>query len=119
MAYISNSSPSDHQNLERNRLARIRRQARKRGFRILKDWSGAAYDLVCTSIHPPCALVELNHVPLGVIEAALSWPLPPPRLPRKRVARPTEPQPTAQACHPAAAPGFHQAFVDLLKGRAS
>jgi hypothetical protein len=110
---------SHSQNGERNLLARIRRQARKRGLRVLKDWTGS-YNLVDTHIEPPRALVGLEHASLSDIEAAVRTPLPPPRPTRKRppVERLTEAvEPSSQASHPAAG-GFTD-LVDLLKGGTS
>jgi hypothetical protein len=113
---------SHSQNGERNLLARIRRQARKRGLRVLKDWTGS-YNLVDTHIEPPRALVGLEHASLSDIEAAVRTPLPPPRPTRKRppVERLTEviePQPSQASPSAAAAAGFTD-LVDLLKGSAS
>jgi hypothetical protein len=53
---------SEQARLARTRLARIRRLARGRGFRILRDWQGT-FSLVDTKIEPPRALTELFHVP--------------------------------------------------------
>jgi hypothetical protein len=138
MLHMASSPPSDNPNLERNRLARVRRRAKKRGFRVLKDWTGCRFHLIDTYVFPPRALVELNHVSLDIIEAALAVPLPPPRPPRRRrrghnltecndapewmcrrVARLDGnglPQPS-QASHPAAT--SFTSLVDLLKGGAS
>src|SRR5262245_11335350 len=78
------SPPSpDNQNVDRNRLARIRRQARKRGHRVLKDWTGS-YSLIDAYVEPPRALAGLEHASLSDIETAVFTPLPPPRPPRKR-----------------------------------
>jgi len=110
MLYIASSSPPCHQNVvERTRLARVRRVAKKRGLRILKDWTGR-YNLVDTHVEPPRALVGLEHASLSDIEAAVFTPLPPPRPPRKRNGG--APQ---QASHPAAA-SFTR-LVDLLKAQ--
>jgi hypothetical protein len=64
-----------------NLLMRLRRLARKRGFRILRDWQGT-FSLVDTRIEPPRALSGLTHVPLAVIGEAVLAPLPPPKLRR-------------------------------------
>lgn|SRR5262249_4353355 len=113
MLHIASPPPPDNQNVEPNHLARIRRQARKRGFRILRDWQGT-FSLVDTKIEPPRALAELTHVPLPTIETAISTPLPPPRLPRKRpgMARLTEAVETSQASHPAADHGHDNGHGD-------
>jgi hypothetical protein len=78
--HIASPPPPNNQNLDRNHLARVRRQARKRGFRVLKDWSGS-WSLVDARIQPPRALVGLVHVTLAKIETAVLTPLPevPPR----------------------------------------
>jgi hypothetical protein len=116
LLHIASPSPPNNQNVDRNRLARIRRQARKRGFRVLRDWTGG-FNLVNTHVEPPRALVGLEHASLADIETAVATPLPPPRPPRKRsVERLTEPagaQPS-QASHPAAA--SFGSLIDLLNG---
>ena len=120
MLYLATSSSPCHQNVDRYYLARIRRLAKKRRLRILKDWTGQ-YSLVDANVEPPRALVGLEHASLSDIKTAVATPLPPPRPPRKRppVAHLTdtiEPQPS-QANHPAASSFTH--LVDLLKGGAS
>jgi hypothetical protein len=105
MLHINARLPSDNQNSDRNRLARIRRQARKRGFRVLKDWTGG-YNLVDTHVEPPRALPGLEHAPLQDIETAVTTPLP-----RKR---PTVERLTPQASHPTA--DSIVSLIDLLKG---
>jgi hypothetical protein len=120
MLHIASPPPPNNQNVDRNRLARIRRQARKRGFRILKDWTGA-YNLVDTHVEPPRALAGLEHASLADIETAVTTPLPPPRPPRKRstverLTGPVGPQPS-QASHPAADSFTH--LVNLLNGGAA
>ena len=117
---IGGPSPSDNQNVERNHLARIRRQAKKRGHRVLKDWTGE-YSLVDANVEPPRALAGLEHASLEAIEVAVTTPLPPPRPPRKRPAMARledngSPQPS-QAPHPAAA--NFTSLVDFLKGGAT
>src|SRR5262245_57082767 len=120
MLHIASVLPPHNQNVERKRLARIRRQARKRGCRVLKDWTGQ-WNLVDTHVEPPRALAGLEHVSLSDIETAVTTPTPPPRPPRKRppVERLTEPpaSPASQANHPAAASFTN--LVELLKGSAS
>jgi hypothetical protein len=74
MLHITSPLPSD--NGERRALARIRRLAKKRGFRVLKDWTGT-FSLVDAKIEPQRALIGLVHVPLLKIEDAVSTPLPP------------------------------------------
>jgi hypothetical protein len=69
--------PTPCKNDDRNYLARLRRLAR-RGFRVLKDWSGA-WSLVDTRIAPQRALVGLVQVSLATIEVELNHPLPAPR----------------------------------------
>jgi len=59
-------------------LAQLRRIAERRGFRILKDWTGTR-SLIDAEIEPPRALMGLWHVSLNRIEAALMVPLPPPK----------------------------------------
>jgi hypothetical protein len=68
-------------------LARIRRQAKRRGFRVLRDWAGG-YSLVDAKIEPQRALLGLDHAPLWTIEQTLFTPLPEPPPRRKRAARP-------------------------------
>ena len=116
MLHIATSSPPCHLNVERNHLARIRRQAKKRGFRILK---AGTYSMVDDArISPPRALAGLEHRPLAEIESAVATPLPPPRPPRQRsaVGRLTEAQPS-QASHPAA--DSFVSLIDLVKESAS
>jgi hypothetical protein len=67
-------------------LNRLRRYARARGFRILKDWTGA-YSLVDARIAPQRALDGLIHIPLTTIGIALTTPPPAPK--PKRVRRAT------------------------------
>jgi hypothetical protein len=85
MLQVTTSAPFYKSN-DRDHLARIRYQARKRGFRLFKDWSGT-WSLVDARIEPPRALVGLFHVPLKKIEAALRAPLPV-KPPRRRKAVP-------------------------------
>jgi hypothetical protein len=65
-------------NTEKRKLARLRRLAKPRGFRVLKDWSQTWF-LVDAKIAPPRALIGLFHVSLSKIETALLTPLPPPQ----------------------------------------
>jgi hypothetical protein len=74
-------------------LNRLRRYARARGFRILRDWTGT-YSLVDARIAPQRALDGLVHVPLAAIGVALTTPLPP--LKPKRVKRATVVEPMAR-----------------------
>lgn len=53
----------------------LRRAAKRRGFRIVKDWTGT-WSLVDIKIAPPRALFGLLDVSLAEIEVALSTPLP-------------------------------------------
>jgi hypothetical protein len=68
-------------------LNRLRRYARARGFRILRDWTGA-YSLVDARIAPQRALDGLVHVPLATIGVALTAPLPAPKPKRVRPMTP-------------------------------
>jgi hypothetical protein len=69
-------------------LNRLRRYARARGFRILRDWTGT-YSLVDARIAPQRALDGLVHVPLATIGVALTAPLPTPK--PKRAIGPIHP----------------------------
>jgi hypothetical protein len=120
LQHIGPQPPPNNKKYERNHLARLRRQAKKRGLRVLKDFTGS-YNLVDTHVEPPRALAGLEHACLSDIETAVTTPLPPPRPPRKRqpAARLDGnglPQPS-QASHPAAT--SFTTLVDLLKGGAS
>jgi hypothetical protein len=86
----------------KNRLAKLRRHAKRRGFRILRDGTGA-FSVIDTRIEPPRVLLGLDHAPLWAVEQAIFVPLPelPPR--RKRMARLAEPTNTeapTEAGHP-------------------
>lgn len=72
---------------EKTYLARLRRYARARGFRILHDWTGG-YSLVDARIAPQRELSGLTHVSLTEIGIALTTPLPPPKPKRVRRAMP-------------------------------
>jgi hypothetical protein len=98
------SPPANRHKSERARLARVRRQARKYGLRVLKDWTGG-YNVIATHVEPPRALVGLEHVPLSDIEAAVSPPPRPLRPKRQQVERLNggDPSPITQATHPGAA----------------
>jgi hypothetical protein len=100
-------------NGERNHLARVRRAAKKRGFKVRKDWSGA-FNLITESTVPPRALAGLEHVGLTEIEAAVSTPLPPPKPVRIAVGRLTEKAQSPQASHPALS-GFASLVESVLK----
>jgi hypothetical protein len=102
--HIASSPPSCHQILDRNRLARVRRAARKRGFRIRKDWSGG-FNLITANTVPPRALAGLEHVSLSEIEAAVCTPLSPPKPVRIAVGRLAEKAQAPQAPHPAVVGG--------------
>jgi hypothetical protein len=79
-----------HPEKSQSYLNRLRRYARARGFRILKDWTGT-YSLVDTRVEPQRALDGLVHVPLAVIGVALTTPLPVPKPKRVRRAAVVEP----------------------------
>jgi hypothetical protein len=66
-------------------LARLRRQARKRNFRIPINWTGnfTPFD---TRIEPPFASTGPAHVPVAEIAAAVLAHLPPPK--PKRTCQP-------------------------------
>jgi hypothetical protein len=86
----------------RNQLSKIRRHAKKRGFRVRQDGTGN-FSVIATQIEPPRPLVGLDHVPLWVIEQVITTPLPEPPPRRKRVARLVEPTNTetpTEAGHP-------------------
>jgi hypothetical protein len=94
-----------------NRLAKIRRHAKRRGFRILRDGTGA-FSVIDTRIEPPRVLLGLDHAPLWAIEQAILAPLPEPPPRRKRMVRLVEPPNTAaptEAGHP------FRVLVDTLK----
>ena len=86
MLHIASSSPPYHQNVARNHLARLRRAAKARGFRILRDGCGG-FSLIDVKVEPPRPLLGCDHQQLWVIEQVILTPLPelPPR--RKRMAR--------------------------------
>jgi hypothetical protein len=118
--HIASSSSPRHQNVDRNRLARIRRWAKRRGHRVLKDWTGQ-YSLVDANVEPPRALAGLEHASLSDIEVAVTTPPPPPRPSRKRqpMARLEgngSPQ-SPQASHPGAR--SFEVLIDLLNRSAS
>jgi len=99
-------------------LSKIRYQAKKRGFRVLRDGCGC-FSLINIKVEPPRPLIGVDHVPLWVIEQVISTPLPEPKPRRKRMARLAEPAPVveeahAQACHGQAA--FRQ-LIELLQAR--
>ena len=105
-------------------LSKLRYQARKRGFRILRDGCGC-FSVISTQIEPPRPLIGLDHVPLWTIEQIISTPLPEPPPRRQRTARPVEPTPIVEAVAPvvAEAPAHAQAhhsflaLVEALKAR--
>ena len=108
----------------RSSLAKTRRRAKVRGFRVLKDGCGF-YSVIDTKVEPPRPLVGLDHVPLWVIEQVIITPLPEPPPRRKRMARPVEPTPSVEEVAPvvAEAPAHAQAhhsflaLVEALKAR--
>jgi hypothetical protein len=57
----------------RSSLAKTRRRAKARGFRVLNDGCGC-YSVIDTKIEPPRPLVGLDHVPLWVIEQVIATP---------------------------------------------
>jgi hypothetical protein len=89
-------------------LSKIRYQAKKRGFRVLRDGCGC-FSLINTKVEPPRPLIGVDHVPLWVIEQVIFTPLPEPRPRRKRSNG------APQASHPAATSFTH--LVDLLKAQ--
>jgi hypothetical protein len=95
---------------KRNNLARIRRQAKRRGFRVLRDGTGN-FTVISTAIEPPRPLVGLDHVPLWVIEQVVLTPLPepPPRRRMARLAEPTNAEAPTEAGHP------FRSLVEALK----
>jgi|SRR5215831_10506899 len=105
MLHITPLPPSD--NGERKTLAKIRRLAKKRGFRILRDGTGN-FSVISTQTEPPRPLLGLDHVPLWVIEQVILTPLPEPCPRRKPMVRP--PAPTATADH-------FLALVEALKAQ--
>ena len=103
----------------RSSLAKTRRRAKARGFRVLNDGCGC-YSVIDTKIEPPRPLVGLDHVPLWVVEQVILAPLPEPPPRRKRMARPVEPAPTVEAAAPvvAEAPAHaraHPSFLSLIE----
>jgi hypothetical protein len=103
-----------------NSLSKLRYQARKRGFRVLRDGCGC-FSVISTQIEPPRPLVGLDHVPLWVVEQVILTPPPEPPPRRKRRAR----TPIVEAVAPvvAEAPAHTQAhhsflaLVEALKAR--
>jgi hypothetical protein len=108
----------------RSSLAKTRRRAKARGFRVLKDGCGY-YSVIDVKLEPPRPLVGLDHVPLWVIEQVISTPLPEPPPRRQRTAHPVEPTPIVEAVAPVVAdtPAHaqtHHSFlarVEVLKAR--
>jgi hypothetical protein len=95
----------------KNRLAKLRRQAKRRGFRVLRDGTGA-FSVIATKIEPPRALVGLEHAPLWAVEQAMFAPLPEPPPRRKRVVRLVEPTNTAAS---AEAGHSFRSLIETLK----
>jgi hypothetical protein len=85
------------QDPDKNYLARLRRDAKKRGFRVLRDGCGN-FTVISTKIEPPRPLLGLDLAPLWAVEQAIATPLPEPQPRRKRMACPAPPAP-AQAHH--------------------
>jgi hypothetical protein len=71
----STSIPSPTPRDDKHYLAWLRRIAKRRGLRILKDWSGY-YSVIETKVQPPSALMGLWQVSLNEIDTALSAPAP-------------------------------------------
>ena len=120
MLHIASPLSPDNQNLDRNRLVRLRRHARKRGFRVVQDRCGG-YSLINVKVAPPRPLLGCDHQQLWVFEQVVCAPLPEPRPRRKRMARLAEPVPvveeapaSAQACH--GQEPFRR-LIDLLQAR--
>jgi hypothetical protein len=105
-----------------NSLSKLRYQARKRGFRVLRDGCGC-FSVISTQIEPPRPLVGLDHVPLWVVEQVIATPLPEPPPRRQRTVRPVTPIVEAVAPVVAEAPAHAQAhhsflaLVEALKAR--
>jgi hypothetical protein len=97
----------------KNRLAKLRRQAKRRGFRVLKDGTGA-FSVIDTKIEPPRVLLGLDHVPLWAIEQAIFVPLPNPPPRRKRMARLATVQDT-QAAPVETCPQAAHSFLSLVE----
>jgi hypothetical protein len=96
-----------------NQLAKIRRQAKRRGLRVLRDHCGN-FSVIGTHTEPPRPLVGLDHVPLWTIEQVLFTPLPEPPPPRRRMARPSAPvEGNASTSTPVVRPFL--ALVEALK----
>jgi hypothetical protein len=102
-------------------LSKIRRQAKKRGLRVVRDHCGN-FTVIATQIEPPRPLLGLDHVPLWSVEQAIFTPLPEPPPRKKRVARLTEPSQKAVHHHhgdgeQAKAPAHSQAghFLALVE----
>jgi hypothetical protein len=125
MLYLTPAS-APCKNNERNHLARIRRQAKKRGFRIVRDSCGG-FSLIDVKVEPPRPLLGCDHQQLWTIEQVVFTPLPEPPPRRKRMARLAEPAPvvsTIPAAAPPAAPvetaspahgQAHHSFLSLLE----
>jgi hypothetical protein len=73
------SAPSTpFKNNDARELARQRRIAKKRGFRIVRGYPG--WSLIDTKIEPSRPVLGFLHVSLAKIGSALRTPLPPPRM---------------------------------------
>ena len=100
-------------------LSKIRRQAKKRDLRILRDGCGN-FTVISTHTEPSRPLLGLDHVPLWAVERAVATPLPEPPPRRKPMARPTEPAPAVPTAPPVAveAPAHaqaHHSFLSLVE----
>jgi len=89
-------------------LAKIRRQARKRGFRVLRDGCGC-FSLIDIKVEPPRPLLGCDHQQLWTIEQVLYTPLPEPRPRCQCMARLSDPAPAVEEVAPVEAPAPAQA----------
>ena len=99
----STSTPSPAPYNAKRHLARLRRIAKRRGFKVLGDWSGF-WSLVDTRIEPPQALLGLFQVSLNEIGVVLSTPLPPPKTRKPKVKAETAQPPSPQIVDVESAP---------------
>jgi hypothetical protein len=95
-------------------LAKIRYQAKKRGFRVLRDGCGC-FSLINTRVEPPRPLIGVDHVPLWVIEQVIFTPLPEPSPRRKRMARLSEPTPIVEEAPAPATSSPERSFHQLIR----
>jgi hypothetical protein len=94
------------------RLAKLRRLAKKRGLRVVRDHCGG-FSVISIMMEPPRPLLGLDHVPLWHAEQAILTPLPEPP-PRRKRARPTEAAPVAQEAQATPLRSF-QVLAELIK----